>query len=44
MKRREFIMLLGARRPRGRSLRVRSSPTGCGGSACWWAWRRTIRK
>ena len=34
MKRREFITLLAARRLRGRSRRARSSPIGCGASAC----------
>ena len=36
MKRREFITLLGGAAPRGRSRRARSSPSGCGASACSW--------
>ena len=34
MRRREFITLSAARRPRGRSRRARSRPSGCGASAC----------
>ena len=44
MRRREFITLLGGAAARGRSRRVRSSPSGCGASACSSAWPRTIRK
>ena len=36
MRRREFITLLGGGAARGRSRPARSSPTGCGGSACSW--------
>ena len=43
MRRREFITLLGGA-ARGRSRRARSSPSKCGGSACWWPSPRTIRK
>ena len=34
MTRREFITLLGGAATRGRSWRGRSSPSGCGVSAC----------
>ena len=34
IRRREFITLLGGAAARGRSRRARSSPIGCGASAC----------
>ena len=43
MRRREFITLLGGAAARGRSRRARSSPSGCGASACSRAMPRTTR-
>ena len=43
-RRREFITLLGGAAARGRSRRARSSPSGCGASACSCIAPRTIRK
>src|SRR3974390_1842587 len=36
--------LLLVRQPRGRLRRARSSPSGCGASACSWLYRQTTQK